>query len=447
MLRAPAAGPSVVAATPSAAKGSTVPPSVPGGQPKPESDAASGAVPAGEQTATALQPATRTGASGRRAAKAGLVLALLAGPVAATQVAAAVTASPSDQARYAITSAAVYVAGAVVAIGGLAIAWRSGRRPPVIADASVLLPEPPPGVTPALATALLEAHAGAETGATALAALASAGLAAFRDEPPAAGSAEADAVLRARAQPPKYRPAYPAAGNSLCVALLAPDASVLESSRLLGPGEAAVLDTLRAEAAPGSRGYGDAGVFWRRAGRPLGAAALAAGWFADDPFAAYDAWRGLGWRLVALAVLGAVVPLLGGPALLQLGLQPGETVDSVTVGGGNAAVVAALAGAALVAAAGVGLIRLARRLPALSPDGVSLAEQLLAYRNSLERELRGRPEPLGTAAGEHRLLPWTGLASERQVWAIALGLEPEARRTVVRAAFVTVTDEPVQTTG
>jgi uncharacterized membrane protein YgcG len=278
----------------------------------------------------------------------------------------------------------------IVLFGFAALRWyREGRDPVYIDDASIHMPAPPPGLTPAAATLLMDDQSSPKTMTTALVDLASRGEIAFEPDP---GHARTEVSMLLR---------DPAANS---------DPEVLRARRLSpGAAEQGLLEGVRREAVDG-RLEPDHLSLLKKAieafDKTLEKAATAAGWFRAPPGKVKRRWLSIG-----------VVEVLPAGAWIWLSPQLAMT-------GGSSIVVAA-------GAAGIATMLIARFMPARTMDGARLVAWLSAYQRTLRKTLEGARSMTEVAAS--RVLPWAETPDQALVWGVALGLHEEVEAVLARS--------------
>jgi uncharacterized membrane protein YgcG len=296
--------------------------------------------------------------------------------------------------------------GAVLAalIGLLVLAlflrtwWRRGRdaRTPLIDD-SVLLPAPPPGLTPALATVLRNDLVTKDAFTSALVDLGHRGLVTFNAE---------DGILSKLSH--KVDLVVPPAP-------LADAASAVARERPLGVAEHGLYLDISTEAEDGvldatKLRSGTGAKLYETFKKHLGTAAGSSGWFVEDPNAIVGRWTAIG---ILVAIAGAVAFFV----LTVAGAD--ETTFLVP---GTEPLAAALAGVAVV---GVVVALFSRRLAARTASGAEVLAMALAYRNTLRFELAQAKTIDGAVQATKSRLPWITTPDLLTVWAVALGLNNE----------------------
>jgi uncharacterized membrane protein YgcG len=308
----------------------------------------------------------------------------------------------------ALVSAAI-LGGAAALVGLFLWTWRMrGRdaRIPTLDD-SVLLPAPPPGLTPALATVLRKDEVDDESFTSALVDLGHRGLVTFAEDD----------------------------GDKQHVNLVIPeepgtDAAAEDARRRpLGPAETRLLDEIRQRVgnAQVSGSAGNAVLGWqalrRGAGKELlktfrsalGRAALASGWFRDDPTALTGRWTAIGGALAIGALVAGAIFVF----------DSGDNSNLVQAGRGFLVMPLALAGGA-----GLAVALLSRFLAARTVDGAQTLAMALAYRNTLRFEI-AQSQTIGQAVElTTSRLPWITTPDELTVWAVALGLKHDVDRLI-----------------
>ncbi|HXI45997.1 MAG TPA: TPM domain-containing protein, partial [Candidatus Acidoferrales bacterium] len=285
--------------------------------------------------------------------------------------------------------------------------WQRGRDAQVpLIDDSVLLPAPPPELTPAIATVLRKDGVDREAFTTGLVDLGHRGLVTFR----AAEDSESHVDLVVPDAP------------------LVDDASRIARERPLGTAETRLVASVRAAA--GGDGVvtwdtlkqGKGATLYEGFKKDLGKAAAASGWFRDDPNRLTSRWAAIG-AVMAFAplVLFGIAACVSGDTPEGWGYLLGPTVVLIVLG-----IVIAVA---------------ARFLAARTADGAQTLAMALAYRNTLRWELQNAPTIDQAVEKTKSRLPWISTPDLLTVWAVALGLKSEID------ALIKATFEQAQSTG
>jgi uncharacterized membrane protein YgcG len=277
--------------------------------------------------------------------------------------------------------------------------WLSGRDAPVpLIDDSVLLPAPPKGLTPALATALRRDGVDNEAFTSALVDLGHRGLLTFKEQ-------DGDAKKVDLMIPPEP---------------LAEVAYLEARRRPLGSAEAALERAI-------SRGASDLPTGWEvltserlKAGKgkqlfdefkaDLGRAAKASGLFRDDPNRLPGRWTAIGIGLIVAAGIAAFLFVFDTSESSNL-LRPGREIAAGALG--------------IVAALGIAIIVFSGRLVARTVDGSQTLGMSLAYRNTLQHELKTAGTVDEAVQQTQSRLPWITTPDLLTVWAVAFGLKDE----------------------
>jgi uncharacterized membrane protein YgcG len=272
----------------------------------------------------------------------------------------------------------------------LATWWRDGRDPPIpTIDDSVMLPAPPPGMTPSMAALLRDGVANKSAPAAALVDLASRNLLAMR---------EGSTFLGIGHKPLDFIVSDPS------------DPRVAHAETLVGEPERGLLRELRAIADGGVVKHTDlprAPQMQAHFASALGAAAAATPWFRSDPTRSVTR---LGYvPFASLLVMFGIV---------FLGELDGVTAVTLVV--------------ATFITIGIGSV-LARAMAARTQQGSWALGMALAYRNTIAHEI-GAADGIVRATEATKLkLPWLTTPDALIVWAVALGLADEVGKLIARS--------------
>ena len=308
-----------------------------------------------------------------------------------------------DAAATAENAASLQLARQVDAVAGLIVApllliglvawagwsWlRYGRDPVYLDSPSILMPAPPPGLTPAAAAVLIDGRAHRRALTTALVDLAARGEVSFRASEEDSKSMDIDITV------PDQRDVRLARNRRLPLG----DAEryALDALKSLG----GAIHTIDAEDVP--KFARSVGGFEER----LEASVAANGWFREPPGDSTDRWTLRAALVLIAGVIGIFVALnLPSAGLLLVAV---------------AATVAALV-----------IFVIARTMPQRTMEGARTFAQLAAYRRTLQRTLeQSRTMDQVVASGA---LPWAETPDQAVVWAYALGLHEEAEEVLERS--------------
>ncbi len=307
-----------------------------------------------------------------------------------------------DRAGQAVLNAllAALVVGLAAIVFGLFLRtwWERGRdaRVPLIDD-SVLLPGPPPALTPALATVLREDRVTKDAFTSGLVDLGHRGLVTFQ---------ESAGVF----------------GLGKHVDLVVPDRPLVDPGSLearrrpLGDAEGRLAESVRARSTDGvlsaaTLKAGTGAKLWEAFRKDTGAAAKAAGYFRDDPNSITGRWLGIGIGLVvAVVVFGFLFAFDTGGGGSNL-FRPGRGFLALPI------VMAGVGGLAIAVLSG--------RLAARTEDGARTLAMALAYRNTLKLEMAASQNVTEAVEKTRSRLPWITTPDLLTVWAVAFGLKDE----------------------
>jgi uncharacterized membrane protein YgcG len=299
---------------------------------------------------------------------------------------------------YLIGGFAIGTAGTGLLIFFLLTWMRRGRDAAIpLIDDSVLLPAPPPGLTPALATVLRKDGIDQDAFTSALVDLGHRGLLVFRQTE--SDRKKVDFVI-----PPQP---------------LEDAAAVDARKRPLGDAEAALVEAVRTKVRSTSDGVlsnadlrkGEGARLYAAFRKSIGRAAKTSPWFRDDPSHLTTLWHGLGIGALVLAVVAAFV------GLTETGVDGNSTIRLHTE--------PMALGLGAVAAAAIVIILCSRFLAARTAEGGQTLAMALAYRNTLRHVIRNAEGVEAAVAEAKPRLPWIGTPDELAVWATALGLRNE----------------------
>ena len=307
----------------------------------------------------------------------------------------------------------VVVLGLGIAVFGLFLRtwWERGRDAEVpLIDDSVLLPTPPPGLTPALATALRNDGVDKESFTSALVDLGHRGLVTFeqRDD----DSKHVDLVI-----PPEQ--------------LIDPN-SLEARRRPLGEAEARLAASIGAKATGGVLSWtelktGEGAKLYASFKKNLGQASKAAGYFREDPNKLPTQWAGIAIGLIVVLVIFGFLFVFD---------TDGDSSNLFRPGKGFL-----IAPMLISAGLGIATAVFSGRLVARTLDGARALGMALAYRNTLRYELK-RAHTVDEAVEQTKSrLPWITTPDLLTVWAVAFGLKDEID-DLIRETF-----ETAQATG
>ncbi len=297
------------------------------------------------------------------------------------------------------------VDAAVGLIGGplvliLMVGWgvrnwlRYGKDPVYLDDDSILMAGPPPKLTAATASALMEGKATRRALTTAMLDLASRGKITFREEKKLLGLGGTKVGIDTD----------PPAGDEVAEAHRA-----LNARRPLGDAEHYALEKLRSLASNGLLEASDVPKFGTHVGTfdtRLEASLASNGWMTEAPGKVTARWAGRGF----LGLFGGIVILIAAFNLPSAGL---------TIVG-----VAAILG-------GIALLVLSRAMPAVTKGGAMIRAQLHAYRRTLQKTMeqaRSMQQVVDQAG-----LTWLETPDQAVVWGTALGLQSEIEGVLARS--------------
>lgn len=283
--------------------------------------------------------------------------------------------------------------------------WERGRDAEVpLIDDSVLLPTPPPGLTPALATVLRNDGVDKDAFTSALVDLGHRGLVTF--EQPDGDSKHVDLVI----------PAEP---------LIDPN-SLEARRRPLGSAEGQLAASIDARSVGRRLSWtqlktGEGAKLYASFKKDLGRAAKSAGYFREDPNRLPATWVGIAAALIVGVVVFGFFFVFDTSENSEL-FRPGKGFFAIP----------------MIASIGLGIAVAAfsGRLVARTQDGARALGMALAYRNTLRFELK-RAHTVDEAVEETKSkLPWITTPDLLTVWAVAFGLKDEID-DLIRETFET----------
>jgi uncharacterized membrane protein YgcG len=301
--------------------------------------------------------------------------------------------------------ALVLGAGILVFVQFLRTWWERGRDVEVpLIDDSVLLPVPPPGLTPALATVLRNEGVDKEAFTSALVDLGHRGLVTF--EQPDGDSKHVDLVI-----PPSP--------------LIDPN-SLEARRRPLGSAEGQLAESVAAKADGDRLSWsqlktGEGAKLYESFKRNIGRAAKAAGYFREDPNTLPARWAATGVGLIIGVVIFGFIFVFDTSDNSEL-FRPGKGFFLVP----------------MLTTVGLAIVTmvLSGRLVARTEAGARALGMALAYRNTLRYELK-RAHTVDEAVEQTKSrLPWITTPDLLTVWAVAFGLKDEID-DLIRETFET----------
>lgn len=272
--------------------------------------------------------------------------------------------------------------------------WERGRDARVVlVDDSVLLPVPPPGLTPALATVLRKDAIDKDGFTSALVDLGHRGLVTFE-------------------QPP---------GDKKHVDLVVPPSPLIDPNSLearrrpLGTAESGLANAIASKATGGVLSWselkgGEGAKLWESFKKDAGRAAKAAGYFRDDPNRLTGRWLAVGIALSAAAVAFGFIFAFDTSESSNL-LRAGRDFLGLPI--------------LITSLLGVVIALFSRRLAARTADGARALAMSLAYRNTLKVEMAASHSVDEAVVKTRSRLPWITTPDLLTVWAVAFGLKDE----------------------
>jgi len=306
----------------------------------------------------------------------------------------------------AILAAVVLGGGVLVFLLFMRDWWERGRDAEVpLIDDSVLLPSPPPGMTPALATVLRRDGVDKDGFTTALVDLGHRGLVTFQEADD--DRKKVDLVI-----PPSP--------------LIDPN-SLEARRRPLGSAEGDLAQSIASKATGGVLSWtslksGQGAKLYEAFKKDLGRAAKKAGYFREDPNKLSAHWLGFGIALViAVVVFGFFFAFDTSEESANL-FRTGREFLVVPMG------VSILLGVIVAV--------FSKRMVARTIDGARALAMALAYRNTLRYEMKAAHTVDEAVTRTQTRLPWITTPDLLTVWAVAFGLKDEVD-DLIRETFET----------
>ena len=291
-------------------------------------------------------------------------------------------------------------------LGFLAIRWyRYGRDPVYTDDPSVLMPAPPPGLSPAGATLLMAGRSTVRQFTTAMVDLAARGDITFQPEPGLMTSKVSISHGQGADDPDPY------VGLARRRRLVLPEAMLLTAVDGALDAHDGILepDEMR-ELRNAKELYDDA----------LEREVTDRGWFRERPSRAITRWAVLGGIEIALAVVAVII-------------------------GWNVPISGAIVLGVALGAVGLATVLVATVMPARTMDGARLYAWLSAYRRTLQKTLAAAQSMNDVVAS--RAVPWLETPDQAMVWGVAFGLHEEVEEVLTRSASAEQTGQAMGGTG
>jgi hypothetical protein len=273
--------------------------------------------------------------------------------------------------------------------------WRFGRDPVYLDDPSIHIPAPPPELTAAAATLVLEGRSTRRALTTAMLDLASRGLLSFREEQELLGLRKKVGI---ETQPPK--------ADAVTEAQRARN-----GRRPISKAEEYALQRLRSIGDDTDDGYIEPeellkfGTAVESFNKKLEAHVVARHWFREPPAKVVQRW----------AVKGVLAAVVGGAAIVGGFQLPSNGLLLVGVG---------------LLLAGLAILVMSRSMPAVTMPGAMIRAMLAAYRRTLDKTM-AQARSMQQVVDEARL-DWLETPDQAVVWGLALGLEDEVEAVLER---------------
>jgi len=293
-----------------------------------------------------------------------------------------------------VLGAIVLGLGLLVLAAFLRTWWERGRDAEVpLIDDSVLMPVPPPGLTPALATVLRNDGIDKESFTSALVDLGHRGLVTFEQ----------------------------ASDDKKQVDLVVPPSPLIDPSSLearrrpLGDAEGDLAQSIAAKSSGGVLSWsklkaGEGAKLWESFKSDLGRSAKRSGFFREDPNKLPARWTGVGVGLMVAVVVFGFLFVFDTSENSEL-FRPGRGILGIP-----------MIGSVIL---GVLIIVLSGRLVARTADGARTLAMALGYRNTLRYELKRAHTVDEAVENTKSRLPWITTPDLLTVWAVAFGLKDE----------------------
>lgn len=273
----------------------------------------------------------------------------------------------------------------------LGLWWRDGRDPAIPRiDDSVLLPAPPPGLTPSMASLLREGEATSNAQAAALVDLSSRNLLGMHEAAKKIGGHTPIDFAVSDPSDPRVAHAEASVGE--------PERVILQELR--GIAVNGVVDHTRLAKAP---------QLQSRFSAALGKAAAATPWFRSDPTASINRWAWL-----------PVVPFF---AMFVVFMATGDGISGIGAAATVGSTIAVMILGSLIAKA----------MASRTKEGSWVLGMAMAYRNTLRHEMGEAPGVVSAQQHARLKLPWLETPDALIVWAIALGLADEVGGLISRS--------------